>query len=72
MQFLFLVFFFEKYAWKNLRIWSYATKYFFLFENVLIFFKIFQSKTGYFNTGYFNTGFVFYSVNVQPDIMQNW
>jgi len=23
-------------------------------------------------TGYFNTGFVFYSVNIQPDIMQNW
>jgi hypothetical protein len=23
-------------------------------------------------TRYFNTGFVFYSVNIQPDIMQNW
>jgi len=23
-------------------------------------------------TGYFNTGFVFYNVNIQPDIMQNW
>jgi len=23
-------------------------------------------------TWYFNTGFVFYSVNIQPDIMQNW
>jgi len=22
--------------------------------------------------GYFNTGFVFYNVNIQPDIMQNW
>jgi hypothetical protein len=23
-------------------------------------------------TRYFNTGFVFYSVNIQPDIMYNW
>jgi hypothetical protein len=23
-------------------------------------------------TGYINTRFVFYSVNIQPDIMQNW
>jgi hypothetical protein len=35
------VFLYEKYAWKNFRIWPYATKYFFLFENVLIFFEIF-------------------------------
>jgi hypothetical protein len=32
-------FFYEKYAWKNFRIWPYATKYFFLFfENALKFF----------------------------------
>jgi len=45
MQFLF---FYEKYAWKNFRIWPYATKYFFLFENVLKFFifEIFQRKPG--------------------------
>jgi len=36
MQFLF---FYEKYAWKNFRIWPYTIKYFFLFENVLKFFK---------------------------------
>jgi len=47
MQFLF---FYEKYAWKNFKIWPYATKYFFLFENVLkyyyYFFEIFQRKPG--------------------------
>jgi hypothetical protein len=37
---------------------------FFIFENALNFFPE--------KTGYFNTGFVFYSVNIQPDIMQNW
>jgi hypothetical protein len=31
------------------------------------FFEIFWKKTEY-----FNTGFVFYSVNIQSDIMQNW
>jgi len=31
-------FFYEKYAWKNFRIWPYATKYFFFFENALNFF----------------------------------
>ena len=66
MQFLF--FFYEKYAWNNFRIWPYATKYFFLFENALNFFK----KNILKKTGYFNTGFIFYSVNIQPDIMQNW
>jgi hypothetical protein len=69
MQFLF---FYEKYAWKFFRIWPYATKnIFFLFENVLkiiyLFFWNISEKIGY-----FNTGFVFYSVNIQPDIMQNW
>jgi len=28
----------EKDAWKNFRIWPYATKYFFFFENALNFF----------------------------------
>jgi len=47
MQFLFLFFFYEKYAWKNFRIWPYATKYFFIFEDVLIIFlKIFRRKPG--------------------------
>jgi len=25
---IFVFFFYEKYAWKNFRIWPYATKYF--------------------------------------------
>ena len=67
MQFLF---FYEKYDLKNFKIWPYATKYFFLFfENVLNFF--FFGKLSE-KTRYFNTGFVFYSVNIQPNIMQNW
>jgi hypothetical protein len=38
-------FFYEKYTWKNFRIWLHATKYFFLFENVLnFFFEIFRRK----------------------------
>jgi len=37
-------FFNEKYAWKNFRIWPYAMKYFFLFENVLIFLKHFREN----------------------------
>jgi len=41
--------------------------FFLLFGNVLNFFKNISEKTGY-----FNTGFVFYSVNIQSDIMQNW
>jgi hypothetical protein len=64
MQFLF---FYENYACKNFRIWPYATKIiFFVFENVLNFFKKYFGENWY-----FNTGFVFYSVNIQPDIMQN-
>ena len=64
--FVFLYFFcFEKYAWKNFRIWPYAMKYFF-FENALIFFWNILVKTRY-----FNTEFVFYNVNIQLDIMQN-
>ena len=47
---------------------DYMQQNIFFFENVLnFFFEIFQRKTGY-----FNTGFVFYSVNIQSDIMQNW
>jgi hypothetical protein len=38
---------------------------FFLNVLNLFFFNILEK------TGYFNTGFVFYSVNIQPDIMQN-
>jgi len=60
-------FFYEKYAWKNFRIWPYATKYFFFLKMFLFFKKIFWRKTGY-----FNTRFVFYNVNIQSDIMQNW
>jgi hypothetical protein len=37
-----------------------------MFENFLKYINI--SK----KTGYFNIGFVSYSVNIQPDIMQNW
>jgi hypothetical protein len=57
------------------------TKYFFLFlkrEINLKVFEIFYKKCFEFfwniseKTGYFNTGFLFYSVNIQPDIMQNW
>jgi len=57
------------------------TKYFFLFlkrEINLKVFEIFYKKFFEFfwniseKTGYFNTGFLFYSVNIQPDIMQNW
>jgi hypothetical protein len=42
------------------------------FENVLKFLFIFLKKNISEKTGYFNTGFVFYSVNIQPDIMKNW
>ena len=28
----------KQYAWKNFRIWPYAMKYFFSFENVFAFF----------------------------------
>jgi hypothetical protein len=67
------VFFNEKYAWKNFRIWPYTTKYFFLFENVLKYFFIIISFWNILEkTRYFKTGFVFYSVNIQPDIMHNW
>jgi hypothetical protein len=60
-------FFYEKHAWKNFRIWPYAIKYFFFLKMFWIFFwNIFDE------TEYFNTGFVFYSINIQPDIMQNW
>ena len=38
------------------------------FEIVIYFFKKNISE----KTGYFNTRFVFYSVNIQPDIMKNW
>ena len=52
---------------KKFRMWPYATKYFLFFENVSkIFLKFFSEKIGY-----FNTGFVFYSVNIQPDIIKN-
>jgi len=40
-------FFYEKYAWKNFRIWPYEIIYFFLFENVLkflIFLKYFREN----------------------------
>jgi hypothetical protein len=56
MQFFFV--FLWKYAWKSFRIWSYENK---------IFFWIFLEKTRC-----FNIEFIFYSVNIQPDIMQNW
>jgi hypothetical protein len=39
-------------------------------KNILNFF--FLKKNISEKTGYFNTRFVFYSVNIQPDIMQNW
>jgi hypothetical protein len=35
-----------------------------------VFFKMFWNISE--KNGYFNTGFVFYSVNIQPDIMKNW
>jgi len=42
-------FFYEKYAWKNFRIWRCAIKSFFLFLNffeILFIFEIFQRKPG--------------------------
>jgi hypothetical protein len=57
------------------------TKCFFFFEKgncLKSFLKFFENVLKFFfwniseKTGYFNTGFVFYSVNIQPDIMQNW
>jgi hypothetical protein len=60
-------FFNEKYAWKNFRIWPYAWKIFYLFIYLFLMFSNISEKKGY-----FNTGFVFYSVNIQPDIMKNW
>ena len=52
-------FVFEKGNWFK-SFWDFFLKCFDFFWNV-------SEKTGY-----FNTGFVFYSVNIQPDIMQNW
>jgi len=61
-------FLWKKYALEKFRIWPYATKYiFFIFWNKDFFLWNISKKTLY-----FNTGFVFYSVNIQPDIMQNW
>jgi len=43
------IFFNEKYAWKNFRIWRCAIKYFFLFLNffeILFIFEIFRRKPG--------------------------
>jgi hypothetical protein len=51
--------FFEKGNWFK-SFWDFVLKYFDFFWNI--------SK----KIRYFNTGFVFYSVNIQPDIMQNW
>jgi hypothetical protein len=50
----------------------HENKFFFLeqgnsFESFWDFFWNISEKTGY-----FNIGFVFYNVNIQPDIMQNW
>ena len=42
-------------------------RYFFSFQKCFDFFFNISEKTGY-----FNTGFVFYNVNIQPDIIQNW
>ena len=53
------VFVFEKGNWFK-SLWDF-------FEDVLKFFFWNISE----ETEYFNTGFVFYSVNIQPDIMQN-
>jgi len=57
------------------------TKYFFWFLKREIDLKVFETfflnvlkfkkKTISEKTGYFNTGFVFYGVNIQPDIKQN-
>ena len=53
---------------KKFRMWPYATKYFLFFENVSKkILKFFSEKIGY-----FNTGFVFYSVNIQPDIIKKY
>jgi hypothetical protein len=40
-----LQFFYEQYAWKNFKIWPYATKKKFVFE-IFIFFEIFWRKSG--------------------------
>ena len=48
----------------NLKVFKF---FLFLKKNLLNFFWNILEKTGY-----FNTGFVFYSINIQPDIMQNW
>jgi hypothetical protein len=70
MKKMYFLFFYEKHAWNNFRTWPYATKYFFSFWKcfeffLIIFWNILEK------TEYFNTGFVFYSVDIQPDIMQN-
>ena len=45
-------------------------------QNIFFFLKMIWNFYFFWNisekTWYFNTGFVFYSVNVQSDIMQNW
>jgi len=68
MQFLYF-FFMKNMLGKILGFDRMQQNIFFLFffENVLIFLKNILEKTGY-----FNTGVVFYSVNIQPDIMKNW
>jgi len=54
------------------------TRFFFLFLkrkidlNFSLFFYNVFSLNSLKKTRYFNTGFVFYSVNIQLDIMQNW
>jgi hypothetical protein len=40
-------------------------------QNIFFLFEIFLKNISE-KTGYFNTGFIFYNVNIQPDIMQNW
>jgi len=67
-------FFYENMLGKVLRFGRMHKKIFFFKGEIILkaflyiyFVEIFLEKTKY-----FNTRFLFYSVNIQPDIMQNW
>jgi len=70
-----------KYVWKLLGFgYMHENKIFFfwkrklILKNFEIFFWIFKKKIRNVSekTKYFNTGYISYSVNIQPNIMQNW
>ena len=65
MQFLFF-FFIKNMLAKILEFGRMQQNIFSFWKCFEFFFEIFRKKTGY-----LNTEFVFYNVNIQPNIMQN-